>query len=193
MAYESPPDDLDHDLRLLRRIAAQDQHALSALYEHYAKSVFNMALYVLQNRSQAEEITQDVFVFVWQWPLKWNSEKGKFSSWLLAVTRYMAIDRLRRETSRANHHARPLEEFAERLGELSVTASPEDGLVLRGLIRQLPREQLETVFLSYYRGMTTAEIARHLQTPEGTVKSRLRLGLEKLRHLWHQAVNERTL
>lgn len=186
MANESPPD----DLHLLRRIAAQDQHALSALYERYAKSVFNMALYVLQNRSQAEEITQDVFFFVWRWPLKWNADKGKFSSWLLAVTRYMAIDRLRRESSRANHGAHSLEAFAERLEELSVSASPEDGMMVRGLIRQLPREQLEAVFLSYYRGMTAAEIARHLQTPEGTVKSRLRLGLEKLRQLWHQAANE---
>lgn len=189
MAFDSPPD----VLALLRRVAARDQQALSALYARYAKLVFNMALYVLQNRSLAEEITQDVFLSIWQSPLRWNPDKGKFSSWLLAITRYMAIDRLRRETSRDDHTEHSFDELAEHLAEISVVASHEDGVLLRGLIKQLPREQLETVFLSYYRGMTVMEIAHHFEVPEGTIRSRLRLGLEKLRHLWHQAVNERML
>jgi RNA polymerase sigma-70 factor (ECF subfamily) len=186
MAHDTASDDFN----LVQQIADRDQEALSALYTRYSKPVFNLALYVLQNRTLAEEITQDVFFLLWQSPNKWNPDKGALGSWLLSVTRYMGIDRLRMEKSRRTDTAEPLDAIAERLDIKSALVSPEDTTLLRSLLKRLPKDQREVLFLSYFRGMKNQEIARQLNTPEGTVKSRLRLSLGKLREWWHEEVNE---
>lgn len=178
------------DVALLRQIAAHDEQALALLYARHARAVFNLALYVLQNRTTAEEVTQDVFLLVWHSPTKWRADKGKFSSWLLAVTRYMAIDRLRRERSQRYDSHEPFDDLAERLTTLTAFTASEDTTLVRALLKRLPKEQRETLFLIYFRGMPPLEIAQRMSVPTGTVKSRLRLGLEKLREWWHEAVNE---
>ncbi len=178
------------DKVLIEKISERDESALVVLYEHYAKSVFNVAYYVLQNRTLAEEITQDVFFLVWQYPHKWNPAKGKLSNWLLSVTRYMAIDRLRHEKSRSHNATESLEDLAERISAKVGVSTPEDTDLLRSLLKRLPKEQRDVLLLTYFRGMTHVEIAERLQVPEGTIKSRLRLSMDKLREWWHEAVNE---
>ncbi len=179
-----------NDLALVEKISHQDESALVALYDHYAKSVFNVAYYVLQNRTLAEEITQDVFFLIWQYPYKWNPTKGKLGSWLLSVTRYMSIDRLRHEKSRSPDAPASLEDLAEQISSKVAFTALEDTTLLHSLLKRLPKDQREVLLLAYFRGMTHIEIARRLQVPEGTIKSRLRLSLEKLREWWHEAANE---
>jgi RNA polymerase sigma-70 factor (ECF subfamily) len=174
---------------LMQRITNRDQQALAQLYALYGRAVFNLALYILRNRQAAEELTQDIFFEVWRAPDKWNTSKGSFSRWLLANTRLAAINRLRREQQLPD--IEPLQ--LERISHLLPDRSPvdelnwDDNLLLRELLKQMPKEQTHVLFLAYFRGMSHTQIADMLKVPEGTVKSRLRLGLQKLRDLWYEA------
>lgn len=178
------------DLALLQRIIDRDQQALSELYERYSRPVFNLALYILQQRIYAEEVTQDVFFLVWRSPSKWNPGKGRFGSWLLSVTRYVAIDRLRRERRGGSIAEDSIEDLAHKLKDTTNTATHDDSELLRVLLKQLPKEQVQVILLSYFRGLSHEEVAQQLKIPPGTVKSRLRLGVSKLRELWREAVKQ---
>lgn len=178
----------------MQRIAQRDQHALSALYERYHALVYSMAYNILQQAEPAEEVAQDIFIQLWQKPDKWDHQKGQLSSWLLSVARYTAIDRLRKEQRRPTLSAKPLDRVAHLLDSQSTVDDPQrdNGRILRDLIQQLPQEQREVIFLAFFRGMTHSEIAAKQDIPLGTVKSRIRLGLEKLRDLW-QAHTQMTM
>lgn len=173
---------------LLQRMAAGDSDALLALHKRYANLVYSIAWRVLRDVGLAEEVTQDVFMKLWQRSQRYDAGRGRFSAWLLSVTRFAAIDRLRREGRRP-----PLVEPPDRdiddstwLEQLLPTdyASWERGQHLRLLLEQLPAEQWQVVELAFFGGLTHSELAEHLGLPLGTVKGRLRLGLEKLRSLW---------
>src|SRR6266498_3318055 len=97
------------DSELLRLIAHHNQDALSELYQRYCNLVYSLAFHSLQNAHLAEEVTQDVFIKIWTRPNQWNPSGGKFSSWLLTVTRYTAIDRLRKELHQSNKSIELLE------------------------------------------------------------------------------------
>jgi RNA polymerase sigma-70 factor (ECF subfamily) len=183
MASSDPDDGV-----LLQRAAVGDDAALMLLYGRYANLVYSMAWRVLQDVGLAEEVTQDVFVKLWRQGRRYDPARGRFSAWLLSVTRFAAIDRLRSEGRRPIH--------AEPDGRLSDEADPletllrtdheswERGQHLRLLLEQLPAEQRQVVELAYFGGLTHGEIAAHLGLPLGTVKGRMRLGLERLRGLW---------
>jgi RNA polymerase sigma-70 factor (ECF subfamily) len=179
-----------NDHGLIARIIKRDQQALADLYARYSRPVFNLAQRVAQDRSIAEEVTQDVFMLVWKHPAKWNPDKGRLASWLLTVTRYMTIDRIRKEQREPASEATPLESVSHRLDAHVSPTAMDDAQVMRSILRRLPREQQQVILLAYYRGMTHSDIATHLGIPEGTVKSRLRLGLEKLRRYWKSSVKE---
>jgi RNA polymerase sigma-70 factor, ECF subfamily len=170
----------DHDL--LQHIGTRDQRALAALYQRYGTPVYSVAMRVLRNGVWAEEAAQDTFLKVWNKPDSWNAEVGAFSSWLLTVARYTAIDRLRKEVR--HQPALELEETHASLVDL-----PDEGGQLGGLIAQLPPEQARLIELASYQGMTHQELADSLNIPLGTIKTRLRLGLQKLRALWMETQN----
>ena len=177
------------DTHLLQQITERDQHAFLALYERYGNLVYSLALRVVRHQVMAEEVTQDVFLKVWQQPTRWNPALGQFSSWLLTITRNAGIDRLRKE----RRHWTPTQDQAELLGEFgeetAVGENPYwyDGLILARLLQQLPPEQRLLIELAFYQGYTHSELAENLQLPLGTVKTRLRTGLQKLRGLWEEA------
>ena len=163
-----------------------------ALYQRYGNLVYSMALQTLRQPVLAEEVTQDVFLKLWQQPERWNPALGQLSSWLLAITRNAAIDRLRRE---ARHNASDIEAIAEADAEpaaMTDLGAWADGQLLRELMRQLPTEQRELIELAFYRGYTHSELSEGLGVPLGTVKTRLRAGMQKLRVLWEQANLENT-
>jgi RNA polymerase sigma-70 factor (ECF subfamily) len=176
------------DSVLLQRIAAGDSDALLALHQRYANLVYSMAWRVLQDVGRAEEVTQDVFMKLWQRGQRYDAARGRFSSWLLSVTRFAAIDRLRQEGRRPQAAELPGDEPDDQasLERLLTTdhASWERGQHLRLLLAQLPAEQRQAVELAYFGGLTHSELAEQLGLPLGTVKGRLRLGLERLRSLW---------
>lgn len=129
-------------------------------------------------------------MLVWRSPTKWNPDKGQLSSWLLTVTRNMTIDRIRREKRDPTSSATSLAQCEHFLTTSVSPTAQDDARLMKTILKRLPREQKEVILLAYYRGMTHREIAAKLKVPEGTVKSRLRLGLQKLQVLWRAAVKE---
>jgi RNA polymerase sigma-70 factor (ECF subfamily) len=176
------------DGALLRRITAGDGEALLALHRRYVNLVYSMAWRVLQDAGLAEEVTQDVFLKLWQKGQSYDPARGSFSGWLLSVTRFAAIDRLRREGRRPTADELPGGESRDgaALEALLPTdhAAWERGQHLRLLLGQLPADQRQVIELAYFGGLTHSELAEALGVPLGTVKGRLRLGLEKLRSSW---------
>jgi len=182
-------------------MAARDPTALAALYDQYDRLVFSFVFHILNDAASAEEVTQDVFLRAWEAAAKFQVGRGRVSSWLLAIAHNRAIDELRSRRARgakvttSYDLATPSElEQAFRSSMGGTTA--EDALdpqeaALGGLrrarvleaLKLLPPEQSRVITLAYYGGFTHREIAERLQEPLGTVKTRLRLGLQKLRNL----------
>ena len=172
--------------KIWSRIREGDSAAFAELYDGFASAMLSLSLQILNDRWEAEEVIQDVFAYLWRKPEAFSPEKGKLSSWLLVLTRNRSIDRYRsrkRRTDRA--------EDDEILGSRShpdqkdgaeeATASDERER-LREAFSGLPTEQSKVLELSYFKGMNHMEIAKSLDLSLGTVKSRIRLGMEKLRH-----------
>jgi len=137
------------DGELLRCICEHDEAALAALYDRYADLVYSFALHTLQSPALAEEVTQDTFLKIWYHADGWDPAQGKFSSWLLTVTRYTAIDRLRKEQRRVL----PIEVSTIALdGEAQETGLP-DGEEIRIFIGQLPQEQAQAIEYAFFRGI----------------------------------------
>ena len=171
------------DEALARRLARRDVRALEALYDRYSRVLYSLALKMLADPEAAEEIVQETFLRLWQRPASYVPERGRLLSWLLGVTHHRAVDRLRRRRLELRYSS------DHRLAEPSrLPPDPEDELLasLRGeavvrALSTLPEAQRVAVELAYVHGMTQAEIAATLGEPLGTVKTRLRLAMQKLR------------
>jgi RNA polymerase sigma-70 factor, ECF subfamily len=175
------------EVELLHQIAQHDQSALMALYTRYSGIVYGLSLRVLRQPSLAEEVTQDVFLKLWNHPDRWDPSLGQFGSWLLAITRNASIDRLRREGRQTTVDWEITDE-SEALVVSSDADQPGwyDGQVLRKLLQHLPAEQRRLVELAFYEGYTHSELAELLHLPLGTVKTRLRVAIQRLRILWDE-------
>lgn len=175
--------------KLLNQIQDNDESALSELYDQYVNAVFSVAYRVLGNEQDAEEVTQDVFMRIWKKAALYDEQKGKFISWLLTMTRRIAIDHLRRK-QRATQVENPVSlDEQEFLYETTLVYDDTSELqrTLISVLQELPGEYRDAIQLAYFKGMTHAEIATHLKRPLGTVKSHIRQGMEKLRLIWHSS------
>ena len=168
------------------RIKDGDSSAFGELYDGFAGAMFSLSLEILGVRWEAEEVIQDIFAFLWRKPESYAPEKGKFSSWLLVLTRNRSIDRVRSRKRRVDRgesddilSAREDQSASD--GAEQATASDERSH-LRRAFKKLPPEQVKVLELSYFKGLNHEEISDRLQLSLGTVKSRIRLGIEKLRH-----------
>jgi RNA polymerase sigma-70 factor (ECF subfamily) len=173
------------DRQLIQRISNQEQNALLELYQRYGSLVYGLALRILRNPGAAEEVVQDIFLKVWQSPERWNPNLGQFSSWLLTITRNASIDRLRKDQH--------LQFYSLEQVEVAPTAALDDHIwydaqILANLLLELPFEQRQLIELAFYQGYTHSELSENLRLPLGTIKTRLRTGLQKLRSLWEKSV-----
>jgi RNA polymerase sigma-70 factor (ECF subfamily) len=176
------------DASLIRLIVATRTEALEALYDRYSRLVFSMALHAVGDAATAEEITQDVFVRVWEKASTYRADQAKVSTWLTSITRYRSIDILRYRNSRPEKNsigweelmlnAEPSAEGPEGDAELSL-----DRIRVRSAISHLPPEQQKVLNLAYFLGMSHSQIAEQLKEPLGTVKTRIRLAMLKLREV----------
>ncbi len=171
------------DQELIARIRERDAHALTELYERYANRVYSLAIAIVGGRETAQEVTQDTFLKVWRHPEHYRSDQGHFAAWLLTIARHCAIDRLRQRKRRGAHSLSLDDPNLPEMGN-SVQDSETRWQELRYLLDELPREQREVIVLAFYQGMSQREIAAYLHLPLGTVKTRLRLGMQKLRDAW---------
>lgn len=172
------------DVGLLQAIAGQDESALAQLYDRYRVILFGLLLRILNNREEAEDVLQEVFLQVWRRAADFDENRGRPFTWLVTLARSRAIDRLRNLAARnrvAIAGARePTEEVSDAVAD--AVSSEQRSLVTKALA-QLSEEQQQPLLLAYYDGLTQSEIAKRLNTPLGTVKTRMRSGLKKLREL----------
>jgi len=173
------------DDSLVERVGNGEQQALLHLYDRYASRIYTLALRILGDSMSAEEITQDVFVKLWSRAGSYLAERGPLAPWLLTIARNTALDRLRLERRRPaiSDDAEPDETWKEIVDEGS-TSEEARWRSLHFAVQTLPREQRQVIELAYYQGLSHSQIAEHLGWPVGTVKTRLRLGMQKLREAW---------
>ena len=169
--------------------------ALGVLYDRYGRLVFTVAVHVVGDRETAEEITQDVFVRVWEGAAAYRAELAKVSTWMIGIARHRAIDELRRRGARPEKLRAdwPEDLGAEHLEGLPVLDGPEEEVesslerrVVRRAVWALPREQRMALNLAYFKGLSHHQMAELLGQPLGTVKSRVRLAMQKLREALSQ-------
>jgi RNA polymerase sigma-70 factor, ECF subfamily len=171
-------DDLLTDGELLERVKQRDGEALLVLYRRYRLRVFALILRVLQDRPQAEEVLQDVFQRLWDHPEKFDPAKGQLLAWLLTVGRNISLDHKRKESRRAVYHVYP-DEAAPAAVDCPLDAETIHSV--RQVLETLPEEQKRVLEMSYYDGLTHVELAEQLGESLGTVKTRIRLGMQKLK------------
>jgi RNA polymerase sigma-70 factor (ECF subfamily) len=173
---------LDH--AALARMARGDHSALAELYDRHARLVFSLALRILQNRADAEDVVQDVFAQVWAQAARYDTARGAVAAWMLTMARSRAIDRLRSRNSRPEtaSEARVVEELPDAAVRQDLQLlSAEQIRNLKAALNALPEAQREALELAYYEGLTHAEVAERLAEPLGTVKTRIRQAVIKLR------------
>ena len=168
------------------KIQKGDESAFEELYDGFAGAMFSLSLQILSDRWEAEEVIQDIFSSLWKKPDAYSPKKGKFSSWLLVLTRNLSIDRYRSRKRKLDRgetdeilQSRPDQQSRDGAEQATVSDEKEH---LNRAFSNLPKEQLEVIELSYFKGMNQQDIARYLNISLGTVKSRTRLGIEKLRN-----------
>ncbi|MEM9952451.1 MAG: sigma-70 family RNA polymerase sigma factor [Chloroflexota bacterium] len=173
---------------LIRQIQTGSEEALLQLHDEFATPVYSVAYRVLGNAQDAEEVTQDVFLKLWDKAQSFDPERGKFITWLLTIARRTAIDRLRKRQRRDapdNSVSMDAEPYLweTKLGEEDVSDLQRS---LLSVMDELPNDQRNAIYLSYFHGMSHSDIAAHVDKPLGTVKSHIRMGMQKLRSIWIQ-------
>ena len=183
---EGPTPDAETDRLLVGRVVRGDEIALAALYDRWADRVYSIAAHVLSGSDQADDVVERTFSQIWKDAARYDAERGSVAAWIVTIARSHALTMRRTETRRIRH-----DELRSQflLDEGTVTAaSPlqkleagEDRQAVQKAMSRLPDEQERVVRMTFFEGLTQAEIADRLGIPLGTVKTRVRLAFSKLR------------
>ena len=173
------------DVALIRRMVEADETALGALYDRWARSLYSLVLHLLKDADEAEDIVEETFWQAWRKSDSYEPSKGAVSTWLLTIGRRKALDRLR---SKKRHREDPVGSDYTFADIASPSPDPSQDLEgselrehVRSALRELPAEQREVLELGYFSGLSQTEIADATGQPLGTVKTRMRLAMQKLR------------
>lgn len=182
----------NNDEELVAMVQRGQTEALEAIYDRYAGPSYSLALRILGDRGAAEEVVQDTFVTLWRKAGSYKPESGKVHSWLLRIARNRAIDELRRQRSpvRNNRAHRPASETLADTSESDAFRTTELRFVVGEALEGLPTDQREVVEMAYLEGLSQREISEHTGIPLGTVKTRTRLALKKLRKVLEPVMRE---
>src|SRR3990170_885686 len=175
------------DEELMQRLVYRDLWAFRALYDRYGNLVYSAALRVVRDAQVAQDMVQEIFLRLWRKPDSYVAQRGRFVTWLTSVTRNRAVDEIRSRGRRFRYETASPEEQERELPApdtndpaLSAELADQRRLILAALA-QIPMEQRQIIELAYFGGLTQQEIAERLSQPLGTVKTRIRLGMQKLR------------
>lgn len=174
------------DHQLIHKIASLDKNALEALYDRYLTSVYSLAMYMLRHDALAEEVTQEIFLNIWLKAGSFNAARGAPRSWIMSVAHHKIVD-LIRSRRRGLTMTDPAEyETLDLLpsGQISTEDEVEHNLERERIMKAmsvLPEAQREVLVLAYFEGYSQSEMAKKLGQPLGTIKTRVRLGMQKLR------------
>jgi len=166
------------DSVLMSRIRAGDEDALAALHDRYAQVVYSVALRVLGETTQAEDILQEIFLQLWRDPQRFDSNRGSLGAWLAVIARHRAIDHLRRRRPESDIEdvVVSVDSNLERITDRNMAMAK-----IRSAVEQLPAEQRQPLELAFFQGLTHPEIAAKTGEPLGTIKTRIRAALQALR------------
>jgi RNA polymerase sigma-70 factor (ECF subfamily) len=172
------------DEDLMQLVRKGDSAAFEVVYERHATAAFSLAYRMVGSRNAAEDVVQDAFLALWRSGARYDRERGSVRTWVLGIVHNRAIDSLRRSMRHDRRRASDegIEERFEAAERTDVDAARnEEAREVRDALKTLPDEQFKVIELAYFGGFSQSEIAAMLDTPIGTVKGRMRLGLEKLR------------
>lgn len=172
----------DEDVMQLVRRA--DARAFEVIYERHSAAAFSLAYRMMGTRAGAEDVTQDAFLSLWRSGARYDRARGSVRTWVLGIVHHRAIDALRRATVHDKRRASDegIEERFEARERTDIEAARrEEAGTVRGALSSLPADQSQVIELAYFGGFTHTEIADMLDTPVGTVKGRMRLGLKKMK------------
>ena len=173
------------DEELMHLVGTGDPRAFELIYDRHGAPAYSLAFRIAGERVAAEDITQEAFLSIWRTRARYDAARGSVRTWVLSVVHHRAIDGLRRNERHARRRASAegIEEIHEAAQLTDVEAiRADEARAVRKAVESLPTEQTRVIELGYYGGFTTSEIAEMLGTPLGTVKGRMRLGLDKLRN-----------
>lgn len=180
----SPEQAPTSDVELLNSIARGDEQALASLYDRYNLILFSLILRILHSREEAEDVLQEVFLQVWNRASDFDQTRGRPFTWLVTLARSRAIDRLRSLGSRDRAALEAARETTDEVQDATDDViRSEEGEIVRRALAELPEEQRRALLLAYFEGLTQSEIAARLGSPLGTVKTRMRSGMIKLREM----------
>jgi RNA polymerase sigma-70 factor (ECF subfamily) len=173
----------DEDLMLL--IAREDPLAFEVFYDRHAGASYSLAYRIVGSRTTAEDVTQEALLSIWRSGARYDRARGSVRSWTLGIVRNREIDLLRKESGRSPKLAAGGDEILERRAAEELTdveaVRRETAHEVRGAIKELPDDQSRVIQLAYYGGFSHSEIAEMLNEPLGTIKGRMRLGMDKIR------------
>ena len=173
------------DRACLGQLAAGDGEAAAALYDRHAKAIYSLVLRILDDEGDAEDAVQEVFAQAWRQAARYDASRGAVGAWLLVIARTRAIDKLRARRARSGPQVvddQAVDNIPSRAADAATEVlGAEQARHIQRALRELPLLQRLAIELAYYEGLTQREIADRLEEPLGTVKTRIRLGLLKLR------------
>ncbi len=176
----------NEDVQLVLDIGSGDERALEAVYDRYAHRIYSLAMSILKDEGLAEDAVQEVFTNIWQKAGSYRPEMSAPGTWIMSVAHHKIVDFYRSRRRMTDHTAQPEPETLQRLPDqkLSVEQQVErsfNARLVRAALLELPEEQSQPLYLSAWHGYSQSEIARMLDIPLGTVKTRMRLGMQKLK------------
>ncbi|HEX9140817.1 MAG TPA: sigma-70 family RNA polymerase sigma factor [Gaiellaceae bacterium] len=166
---------------LIGALAGRDLGALAELYDRYGRLAYSLAYRILGESEAAEDVVQDAYISVWRGAQSYRRERGNARAWLLSIVHHRAVDVLRRKTT---FRPAPLEVAEAQAGEEDTALSAEKNVeyrTVREALEALPQAQRRTIELAYFGGYTHVELSELMGVPLGTVKGRMRIGLQKMR------------
>lgn len=173
------------EVNLIRQVQARDETALIELHRRYVNLVYSVAFRVLNDQMAAEEVTQDTFLRVWNKLDSYDPARGAFVTWLATIARRLAIDVFRQQERKPLLGAVSVDDNPDLWNSMLGDDQSDLRRTLQAVMDDLPGDQRDALELAYFYGMTHSDIADYLQVPLGTVKTRIRLGMEKLRTAWN--------
>ena len=174
------------DHQLIQRISQVDKNALEALYTRYQTPVYSLAMFMLKQPALAEEVTQDIFLNIWLKAGSFNSDRGRPKGWIMSVAHHKIVDVIRSRrrtivnTDPADYETLDLLPASGASTEAQVEQTLERERIMRALAT-IPESQRQVIMLAYFEGFSQSEMAKRLDQPLGTIKTRVRLAMQKLR------------
>lgn len=173
------------DVDLIERVAAGDDAAFAALHARHHKSAFQLALRIVRTPDRADDVVQEAFLALWTRCAQYQPERGSLRTYILTIVQHRAIDALRRDATQQKRRSDDLTAIERHEAPDRTDAEverQEEAVTVRRAIAKLPGPQASVIELAYFHGLSQAQIAHRINEPIGTVKGRVRLALEKLRH-----------